>query len=294
MSATGEINALLELLDDPDEEVFFVVVNKLKEHGSAVLPRLESFWETTPDEELQRRIEILIHQLHFNDLRRDFIEWASQESPELLRGAILVARYYYPGLREPEILAQFDQFRRSVWLELNNYMSPLEQVHVFNTVLYQHYHLQGHELGEHNCKHFYINDLFESKQGNGFTIGVVYLSICELLDIPIFAVDIPRQFIFAYIDTVHQFAYPDKEGETQVQFYLDPATGILYSGKDVMAYLQKIGVTDMLCCYIPISSKRVIFRMMEELTLCFRYQKEDEKADELQQLLNELIAANKG
>jgi regulator of sirC expression with transglutaminase-like and TPR domain len=292
MQQNKEITALLRLIDDPDGEVFDTVAEKLLNYGREIIPNLEQLWEVTADEEVQERIEFLIHRVHFQDLQAEFLEWSKAKQPELLRGAILVAKYQFPDLNIPSILAQFDQMRRNIWLELNNYLTPLEQVNVFNSILYNYYKLQGHELTEREPKYFFINQVLESKQGNAYSLGILYLALCELLDIPIFAVELPRQFVFAYIDTLHNFFSQEEEGIQQVQFYIDPMNGMVYTQKDVDAYLRKINASERQQYFAPILAKRVIYKMLEELALCYRYKREDEKADEIQQLMNILIDIN--
>lgn len=289
MQANKEIRALLQLIDDPDDEVFDTVANKLLGFGREIIPNLEQLWEVTADEGIQERIETLIHRVHFNDLQEEFLEWSNSKNPELLRGAILVAKYQFPDLNIPSILTQFDQIRRNIWLELNNYLTPLEQVNVFNSILYNYYKLQGHELTEREPKYFFINQVLESKQGNSYSLGVLYLALCELLDIPIFAIDLPRQFVFAYIDTLHHFYRQDDDAVQQIQFYVDPLSGMVYTQKDVDTYLRKINYNDRDAYMSPLSSKRVIFKMLEELALCYRYKREEAKAEEIQSLMNLLI-----
>lgn len=289
MQADKEIRALLQLIDDPDDEVFDTVANKLLGFGREIIPNLEQLWEVTADEGIQERIETLIHRVHFNDLQEEFLEWSNSKNPELLRGAILVAKYQFPDLNIPSILTQFDQIRRNIWLELNNYLTPLEQVNVFNSILYNYYKLQGHELTEREPKYFFINQVLESKQGNSYSLGVLYLALCELLDIPIFAIDLPRQFVFAYIDTLHHFYRQDDDAVQQIQFYVDPLSGMVYTQKDVDTYLRKINYNDRDAYMSPLSSKRVIFKMLEELALCYRYKREEAKAEEIQSLMNLLI-----
>lgn len=289
MQADKEIRALLQLIDDPDDEVFDTVANKLLGFGREIIPNLEQLWEVTVDEGIQERIETLIHRVHFNDLQEEFLEWSNSKNPELLRGAILVAKYQFPDLNIPSILTQFDQIRRNIWLELNNYLTPLEQVNVFNSILYNYYKLQGHELTEREPKYFFINQVLESKQGNSYSLGVLYLALCELLDIPIFAIDLPRQFVFAYIDTLHHFYRQDDDAVQQIQFYVDPLSGMVYTQKDVDTYLRKINYNDRDAYMAPLSSKRVIFKMLEELALCYRYKREEAKAEEIQSLMNLLI-----
>jgi len=291
MVANKEITALLQLVDDPDTEVFDTVADKLLHYGKEIIPSLEHVWESTADEVLQERMEFLIHRVHFNDLQQEFLEWSRSKQPEVLRGAILIAKYRFPDLNVPFILTQFDQIRRNVWLELNNYLTPLEQINVLNSILYNYYKLQGHELTERDTRFFFINQVLESKQGNAYSIGMLYLAICEVLDIPVFAVEVPRQFIFAYIDTLHSFFSHDPEGVQHIQFYIDPISGMAYTQKDLEMYLRKINATDREQYFKPLTTRRVIYKMLEELSLCYRYQREDAQADEIQQLM-QLIAMN--
>ncbi|MBS1615915.1 MAG: hypothetical protein JST06_07355 [Bacteroidetes bacterium] len=290
MSIEKEVKALLRLLDDPDGDVYETVAGRILHYGKAIIPNLEALWETTTDISVQARIELLIHRVQLEDLQQSFHEWCEEKNPGLLHGAILVARYQYPDLKTASILSQVDTLRRNVWLELNNYLTPLEQVNVFNSILYNFYHLQGHELSEREPKHFFINQMFDSKQGNGYTIGLLYLTLCELLDVPVFAVEIPRQLVFAYIDAWHPFLNPDKaQASGQITFFLDPMNGSVYTRRDVDAYLNKIGVRDKSQHFTPIDNRRVIYKMLEELALCYRYRREDEKADEVQSLMRILV-----
>ena len=285
MKSSGEINGLLGLLDDPDEEIYSTVADRIINLGKEIIPLLEELWEHTEDTEVQQRIELLIHRVNFRDLQQDFVEWASGSHPEMLRGAILIARYQYPGLNEAELITKFDLYRKSVWLELNNLMTPLEQVNVLYAILYKHFNIKGHELTERKVNYFFINNLLDTHQGNTYSIGILYLYLCELLDIPIFAVGVPRQFIFAYIDTVHNYIFPDREGVPQIQFYIDPATGVLYTHKDVLAYMKKINALDVQACVTPLTTRQIIRRMLEDLALCYRYNKEDIKATEIEGLM---------
>ena len=75
METTKEISALFTLIDDPDEEVFGAVSEKIIDYGKNIIPSLDHLWETIPDENIQHRIEHLIHRLHYRDLTEDFRQW---------------------------------------------------------------------------------------------------------------------------------------------------------------------------------------------------------------------------
>ncbi|MBA3829769.1 MAG: hypothetical protein H0X33_12585 [Taibaiella sp.] len=289
MQQNKKITALLGLIDDPDDEVYDTVAMQLLHYGKEIIPNLEKLWEVTADEIVQERIEQLIHRVHFQDLQHDLLEWTRSEHPEILRGAIIIARYQFPDLNVAAILTQFDQIKRNIWLELNNYLTPLEQVNVYNSILYNYYKLQGHELTERDPKYFFINQVLESKQGNAYSLGIIFLALCELLDTPIFALDIPRQFVFAFIDTIHPYFASETSTIQQIQFYIDPLNGTIYTQKDVDTYLRKINAHERESYFTPLLAKRIIFKMLEELSLCYRYRREEQKADEIQDLMRLVI-----
>ena len=57
MEENKEISALFHLIDDPDEEVFTTVSDRIISFGKEIIPNLESLWENTPAEDVQERIE---------------------------------------------------------------------------------------------------------------------------------------------------------------------------------------------------------------------------------------------
>ena len=92
MEENREIYALLHLIDDPDEEVFGVVSNRIIDFGKGIIPNLENLWENTISEDVQTRIELLIHRLHYRDLTEEIEQWSKNIHHDLLTGALLVAR----------------------------------------------------------------------------------------------------------------------------------------------------------------------------------------------------------
>src|ERR1035437_5467442 len=220
MNEDKEISALFHLIDDPDEEVYNTVSEKIVSLGKNIIPNLEHLWETTIDEEIQSRIEAIIHKLHFRDLINDFTAWKNSNG-DLLNGALLVARYQYPDMLFATTKQEVEKIRRNIWLELNSYLTPLEQVNVFSGILYNYFKLKGGEVSYDIPEDFFINNVIEGKKGNAITNGILYLTICELLDIPVKAVNIPKQFILAYFDV--EYGYPNPAGHVsnKINFYVE-------------------------------------------------------------------------
>lgn len=285
MKENKEISALLHLMDDPDEYVYNTVSDKIISFGKAIIPNLEHLWENTTNEELQERIELLIHKLHFRDLTNDFVAWAEGDA-DLLQGALLVARYHYPELNTNTVYQDLEKLRRNIWLELNAYLTPLEQVNVITSILYNYYKQIGVELAYNNPDDYLINKALEGKKGNAISNGIIYIVLCELLDVPVKAVNIPRQFILAYFDPQYDLLNPAGHSSEKINLYVDPLNGQMYSHKDVENYFKRIAVQPTNSYFRQMTNKRIIQFLLEELSKCFDNESNRYKMEELLSLAN--------
>lgn len=268
MVENKEISALFHLIDDPDEEVYSTVSDKLISFGKDIIPNLEDLWENTSNEEIQERIESLIHKLHFRDLTEDFATWKNGDC-NLLQGAILIARYHYPEMQTTQVLQEIEKLRRNIWLELNRYLTPLEQITVFTSILFNYYKQQGVEIAYTHPEDFLINKTLETKKGNAISNGIVYLILCEILDIPVKAINLPRQFILAHFDPHFEMVESVVHNSEKILFYIDPLNGQIYSHKDVENYFKRISVPPTNSYFKPMNNKQVIQFLLEELSKCF-------------------------
>lgn len=284
MVENKEITALFNLIDDPDKEVYHSVSSRIISFGKAIIPNLEDLWENTLNEETQVRIESLIHKLHFRDLSEDFINWKNNGC-ELLQGALLTAQYHYPEMQPLKALQDIEKMRRNIWLELNSYLTPLEQINVLNSILYNYYKQKGVELAYTQPEDFLINKTLESKKGNAISNGILFLILCELLDIPVRAVNIPRQFILGYFDKQFDFMHPSKETTSKIIFYVDPLNGQIYSHKDVEIYFKRIGMPATSEHFNKLSNKEIIQFLLKELSKCFDNEQNRYKMEELLEIV---------
>jgi hypothetical protein len=288
MRETREISALLHLIDDPDEEVFTTISERIVSYGKGIIPNLETLWENSPDEAIQERIELLIHSLHFTDLKVDFTDWSKLESPELLQGALLIDRYQYPDVSFNGITQELERMRRNIWLELNNYLTPLEQINIINGILYNYYKLKGTEVAYKHPDEFFLHKVIESKKGNAISTGILYAALCQLLDINVMPVNIPKQFILGYFDSSFDMHNNTGNPAHKIQFFLDPMSGQVFTHKDVETYFKRISVPPVPTYFKPLTTKRTIQLLTDELAKCFSSQpyKQEELA-QLGKLLND-------
>lgn len=283
MEENKEISALFKLIDDPDSEVFGAVSNKIVDIGRTIIPNLEHLWETTPDEQIQERIENIIHRLHYNDLTEDFRQWNLSGHHDMLVGALLVAKFQYPEISTGPVLVEMEKIRRNIWLELNAYLTPLEQVRIVSGILYSYYSFKGTEINYTEVNEFFIHKVIESKKGNQLSDGIIYLILCELLDIPVKAINIPKQFVLAYFKPGYS-AEGASDYISKIEFYIDPSSGMVFTHKDIESYFKRIQVPPVHSYFKPLPNKKVIQHLLLETSRCFDNEKDRYKSEELRRL----------
>jgi regulator of sirC expression with transglutaminase-like and TPR domain len=283
MQETKEISALFKLIDDPDEEVFGAVTNKIVDFGKTIIPNLEHLWETTPDEQIQERIELIIHRLHYKDLTEDFNQWSLAGHHDLLVGALLVSKFQFPDLAISSTHLEVQKIRKNIWLELNNYLTPLEQIRIVTGILYSYYNLKGAEVAYTDVNEFFIHKLLESKRGNQLSNGILYLILCDMLDIPVRAIGIPKQFVLAYFKPGYS-SESNEDYRDKIEFFIDPSNGMVFTNKDIDTYFKRISVPPVGSYFKPLSNKKVIQHLLEEASKCFDNEKDGYKRDELRDL----------
>lgn len=284
MTENKEIKALFHLIDDPDQEVFDSVSSRIVSYGRGIIPNLENLWENTISGEIQERIELLIHKLHYHDLTEDFLHWKDSSTQDLLAASLLVAKFQYPDLITTPVLQEVEKLRRNIWLELNSYLTPLEQVNVLSSILYNYYGLKGTEVAYLHPEEFLINKLIETKRGNAIANGILYLLLSELLDIPVKAINIPRQFVLAYIKPGYEEGSDVISPQDRVEFFIDPMSGQVFSHKDVESYFKRISVPPVASYFKPLSHNRIIQIALEEFGKCFEEERHAYKKKELMEL----------
>jgi regulator of sirC expression with transglutaminase-like and TPR domain len=282
MQENKEIKALFHLIDDPDSEVFSTVSERIVTYGRGIIPNLEDLWENSINEDVQERIEILIHKLHYTDLTEDFLHWKGSTYHDLLTSSLLIAKFQYPELNSTQVLQEIEKLRRNIWLELNNYLTPLEQVNVLTSIIYNYYGLKGVEVGYQNPEEFLINKVVETKRGNAIANGLIYLILSELLDIPVKAINIPKQFVLAYIKPEYNDdVFSHETFMNRIEFFIDPMSGQVFTHKDVENYFKRISVSPVASYFKPITHKRIIQTQLEEFSKCFGDDKTCYKQKEL-------------
>lgn len=287
MQENKEIQALLKLIDDPDEIVYETVSNKIISFGKDIIPNLENYGETIANTALQERIEALIKRLHFEDIKEDFSKWSGGSS-DLLAGCLLLSKYVHPAMDSTIIFKEIEKLRRNIWLEMNSYLTPMEQINVIGSIVYNYYKQKGIEINYENADGFLLYKILEFRKGNAFGNGTLLLILCGLLDVPVYGINIPKQFILGYFDQQYDILKPKGHASEKIKFYIDPVNGQMYSHKEVENYFKKMSLPPTSSFFKPLNNKSIIILLLSELKKCFENEAQYLKIEEINSLIEML------
>ena len=290
MQKNDSILALINLIDDPDESIYTHVRDQLLQYGPDAIPYLESSWEHQDFGLLfQDRIENLIHEIQFEATKDALKNWLDSDDKDLLEGAIIISKSQYPGLDSKTVKDEIAKIQRDVWLEINDNQTAMEKVRIFNKVFFNFYHFQGNAKNFHSPLNSYINVVLESKKGNPLSLSLIYSVVAQRLEMPIYGVNLPNQFILAYMDefAIKQFL-PDNNG-LGVLFYINTfSRGSVFDENEIKEFLDSLNLPHNREYFEPCSNSTIIKRMLTNLIASFQQVGNAQKVEELVQL-RELI-----
>jgi regulator of sirC expression with transglutaminase-like and TPR domain len=280
-----EISALVKLLDDPDQEIYQHVEGRLLEYGNEVIDYLENAWEHSLDSLLQQRIENIVHKIQFSNVKEDLNLWYQSGAFDLLQGALVINRYQFPDLDEEKIILQIEEIKREIWLGLQYEMSSIEKIKLINHIFYNVYGFSGNTKNHHDPQNSYLNQVMESKKGNQISLAIIYSTLAQKLDIPVYGVNLPQHFILGYIDESKR-----EEQEFGVLFYINAFNkGAIFGKHDVDQFLRQLNLDPLPGFYAPCSNVEIIRRVIRNLISAYENLGSTEKAEELRQLQDILI-----
>ncbi|HKG08406.1 MAG TPA: transglutaminase-like domain-containing protein [Pedobacter sp.] len=285
MENNKEISALVKLLDDPDQEIYLHVEERLLEYGNEVIEFLENVWEHSLDTLLQQRIENIVHKIQFTNVKEDLNLWYQSGAFDLLQGALVINRYQYPDLDEEKIILQVEDIKREIWLGLQYEMSSIEKIKLINHVFYNVYGFSGNTKNHHDPQNSYINQVLESKKGNQISLAIIYSTLAQKLDIPVYGVNLPQHFILGYIDETKR-----EDQEFGVLFYINAFNkGAIFGKHDVDQFLRQLNLEPLPGFYAPCSNVEIIRRVIRNLISAYENLGSKDKVHELKQLQDILI-----
>jgi len=287
MNGLQNIDALINLLDDPDQAIFSQVSEELMRLGPPIVPQLEDAWENSFNAILQARIEQIIHQIQFQGVRKNLSAWHKNPESSLLDASIIIANYQYSDLDVGYIHNFVNQLTQDIWIELNPNYTAMEKVGVMNKIFFEIYGFGGNKKNFHSPQNSYINNVLESKKGSPISLSMLYLEVASRLKLPIYGVNLAEHFILAYTEIPINFL--DEVQKENVLFYINPFNkGTLFQYSDIEIFVQQLKLDMQEKFFLPCNSLTTVNRLLNNLIYCYSKAGYTDKVEELKLLKSSL------
>ena len=233
-----KLQALINLLSDPDPFVFAAVEKELLKENHNIIPALEEKWESGFDENCQERIESIIQNLQFKQTKKLIRDWFRDKEHNLLDGVLLIDKFQYPDLNQLKINQKIESIKNSIWVELSNSLTILEKTTILN---YFFFNVHGFKIDLQNIQlpqNCFINQVLETKKGNPFSISILYTVIARALGLSTQFIDFPRNPLIAIADADIARKAHGNTRNSDVLFYINPSNkGAITSRKEIEHHL---------------------------------------------------------
>jgi len=275
----SEIDALILLLDDPDDAIYHQVVQRFHEIGRPAIFSLEKKWNIFPSPIFQERVENLIHDIHIQWVRTKLKQWIEVDSLNLKRGAYLISTLQYPELEESDLDSYFNELQKDVSYEVNFDLTPLEKIRAFNHIFFEIHRFSGNYSNYYSPFNNYINYVFENRSGNPLSLSIIYSIVAQQLGIPIYGINLPRNFVLAWLDN-------KGEVNQNVCFYINPFNrGIVLGRHEIDLFLHQQNIIQQDTYYSPCNNSVIIRRLLLNLITAYEKLGNTQRSDELNLLL---------
>lgn len=293
----SRLQALIDLLDDPDNLVFETVERELLKENYTIIPALEEKWESSFDENSQERIENLIQYLQLKKTKNLLKKWISFSKHDLLEGFFIIDRFQYPDVNRLVVIQKIEKIKNTVWLELNDSLTLLEKTTILNHFLFN---IHGFSVNHNNLKspqNCYLNQLLDTKKGNPVSISLFYTVLARQLGLPARFTDFPKNPLVAIVDSELARKVHGKNSKSDVLFYVNPSNkGSIASRKEVDYHLKKNNYLPTEKYAEPIPDRLFIKKLLESLKNSFNevgFKEKEMIIEEMLQFFNPVATVNK-
>lgn len=280
-----ELSALVYLLEDPDQEVNRMVVDKLISCGPGILPELETLFTDKLEPLIRQRLEFVIRFLQQEEVTERMKKWVNGDRKDLIEPSLLIAKFQFPTLDEQQVRQDIDKLKREIWLEMNYNLTPLEQVNVFNHVFYSINGFSANNQNLFEANNNFLNLLIDTRKGNPVSLGLLYLILAHELGMPVYGVNLSQHFILSYHTRILEKNEKEHEVRKSILFYINCLNkGIIFTRDDISLFLKRINIEPQPYHYIPCDNLTIVTLLINNLIQSYEMSAQADKVEHYMKL----------
>ncbi len=283
---TKELTALIQLLDEPDEQVYAAIRSSIIAMGVDALPLLEEADNNMLAPKESARIEKIMNAIRVEDIFAKLKSRAEHDSHDLLEAWILISNFHSPEDGNESMKTQVDKLYRDIWVEMNSELTALEKIRVVNHVFYDVYKFDALQEKKSVLPPYLLGNVLRMQKGNPLSMSLLYLIIVQRLGIPVFGVNLPKHPILAFTNGKTILKPAISYGEEDVLFYLNPFNkGAIFRKSEIELFIQQMKIKEQESFFLPCENKVLIRRLLQELTMLHKKNHNLVMTDAMQYLL---------
>ena len=293
MDNKKKIDALVQLLDDPDDLIFTHVKEQLIEIGIDSIPNLEKAWADENFGDIyQQRLESIIHDIQLNNVFKEIGNWILNPS-NLLEGVLILNKYKYPNLKFEEVENKIAQLVADIHCKMSYELTPLEKIQVINSIVFDLYGFKGDKINYHNPENSYFNTVLNKKKGNPLMLSILYIEIASRIGLPIVGINLPNHFLVGFKD----LDYSNEEtvfnrDSHGILFYINPfSKGSILYHDEIDQFLKELKLKPHARYYTECTNIEIVKRILTNLIYSYSKEANKKVVEELKkinQLFNRL------
>jgi regulator of sirC expression with transglutaminase-like and TPR domain len=285
-----ELLALIDLLDEPEEETARIIQQRVLEFGIDAIPALSESLDNTFENPKGERLKSLINELKQNGYSIKLKEWRQSKEHNLFEAILLINSALNPSTNERESRIFYENLKKDVWVELNTHLTSLEKVRMLNHVIFQANNFAS--SSDYYLTDYDLLNILRSRKGHPLTMSLLYLMVAQDLKLPVYGGNVPRHMILTWVDEENTYNVSE-DVAPDVMFYINPNNdGVVFTRMEVGAYLADLYEEESdqsLEYYQPVGNIGVLKRVLKSLRKEY-YIVEDEDACEVCDTLLKVLA----
>lgn len=201
--STKHITHLLDLIDDPNNEIVEHVCTQLIAQGETIIPELEHRLHYTSFDHTEiERIHSIIQEIRFRSTLNSLKSWKKSNDKHLLEGIYLLSKFQFPELIQADLENAIEYYKNEIWLEINPKQTSFEIIKTFNEMFFNHFKFKVTAPKKSTPFDFFLPTVFQHQAGSEISIGIIYSLVAHELNIPIHGIVYPfNRFLLAYLDS---------------------------------------------------------------------------------------------
>lgn len=279
MAQKSEIQSLVSLLDDPDPYVQGAVRRRLFELGESAVPLLDQERSTIRDEQERELINSIIREITYGSVKEDFVDildGGMKNRKQLEQAVFTLSRFDNPTLRVSEYARKLDRFADDIRDDIRFEPDQGRQMHILLDYVFGELGFSGGTTDYYHLKNAYLDRVIDRRRGLPIALSLVVLFLARRLELPFHGVNMPIHFLLKFKG--------DKE-----EILIDPFDhGKTVTYNQCYYFLKQNGVEPKPSHFDEVSDAAMLSRMIGNLMRSYRRDEQEQKAEDLQQLLQTL------